>query len=34
VDTRSKLGLYTRSGLLKVGKGGNLPTLEAPKSGE
>jgi argininosuccinate synthase len=34
VDTRGKLGLYTRSGLLKVGKGGNLPTLEAPKSGE
>jgi argininosuccinate synthase len=34
VDTRGKLGLYTQAGLLKVGKGGNLPTLEAPKTGE
>jgi argininosuccinate synthase len=32
VDTRDKLGLYTRSGLLKVGTGGHLPTLEGPTS--
>ncbi len=34
VDTRDKLGLYTQAGLLKVGKGGHLPTLEGPTSEE
>jgi argininosuccinate synthase len=34
VDTRGKLGLYTQAGLLKVGKGGNLPTLEGTKTEE
>jgi len=32
VDTRAKLGIYTRTGLLQVGTGGNLPSLDAPKN--
>ena len=34
VDTRAKLGIYTQSGLLQVGKGTSLPRLEGARKDE
>ena len=32
VDTRSKLGIYAKAGLLTLGEGSPLPTLEHKKN--
>jgi argininosuccinate synthase len=33
IDTRDKLAIYTRAGLLQAGNGSTLPSLDAPKKG-